>query len=209
VPFEFHSLHDAPVYRNSVFYQRLFDNEGEVPGHRGPGAPRPGAPRPGAPRPGAPRPGELGGWLGGYLPDHMVPSLITVLDALPLSPNGKIDYAALPEPVPPPPLPDGGASPSTPIELMVAELWCTLLGIEHIGLDDDLFDAGADSLMATKAAGRLRADLGIELSVPVIFETPTVKGISRAVLDALAIDGLGVIDDRPAVTDDPAIGRTA
>ena len=114
----------------------------------------------------------------------MIPSSFTILDALPVSPNGKIEYASLP--VPPQQSP-GGSSPSTPIEVMVEELWCTLLGIEHIGLDDNLFDAGADSLMATKAAGRICADLGVELSVPAIFETPTIKGMSRAVLDALLL----------------------
>ena len=68
----------------------------------------------------------------------------------------------------------------------MAELWCSLLDIDHLGPNDDLFDVGVDSLMATKAAGQIHAEFGIELAIPTIFETPTVAGISRALLAALS-----------------------
>ncbi|MGA2838336.1 MAG: phosphopantetheine-binding protein, partial [Acidimicrobiales bacterium] len=170
-PFEFTSVHDAPVFRRPGFYDRLFDG-GEIHVR---------------PEPvGTPRPGELRAFLDEVLPGHMVPSAVIVLDAFPRSPSGKVDRQAFPEPFHQPAGIDGSPDAVTPIEAMVAELWCALLGIDHLGSHDDLFDAGVDSLMATKAVGQIRAEFGIELAIPTIFETPTVAGISRALLAALS-----------------------
>ncbi len=119
----------------------------------------------------------------------MVPSLLTVLDAMPLSPNGKVDRGALPAPLL---VRTGGEAAvtraSTPIEDAVSEIWSELLGIHGLGLDEDLFDAGMDSILATKAAGRLRAEFGVELPIPMIFEDPTIAGISHALLTVLSED---------------------
>ena len=172
--FEFRSPHDAPEFRSSPFYQRLFAGD-DVPV-------RPFAT-------GANREGELRDFLRDNLPEQMVPSLLTVLDAMPLSPNGKVDRSALPEP----PQVRAGSDDavtraSTPIEELVTEIWSDLLGIATIGVDEDLFDAGMDSLLATKAAGRIRAEFGVELPIPTIFEDPTIAGISHALLTVLSED---------------------
>ncbi|HVA07272.1 MAG TPA: non-ribosomal peptide synthetase [Acidimicrobiales bacterium] len=139
--------------------------------------------------------GQLGALLTDELrrrlPRHMVPAALVVLDAFPLSPNGKIDRRALPEPVRNrSESMDDAPETATPIEQLVAELWCELLGIDHLGLHEDLFEAGVDSLMATKAAGRFRAEFGVELAIPIIFENPTVVGIALALLAEMSAEGI-------------------
>jgi len=171
-PFEFESPHDAPRFRSSSFYRTLFADD-SVPV-------RPSAT-------GAVRESDLRDYLSSTLPDQMVPAVLTVLDAMPLSPNGKVDRGALPEPVHVRSGPDEGATrTATPIEDLVMEIWSDLLGIDELAVDEDLFDAGMDSLLATKAAGRIRAEFGVELPIPTIFETPTIEGISHALLTALS-----------------------
>jgi acyl-CoA synthetase (AMP-forming)/AMP-acid ligase II/aryl carrier-like protein len=124
------------------------------------------------------------------LPRHMVPAALVVLDAFPLSPNGKLDRRALPEPVRSrSESKDDAPETATPIEQLVAALWCDLLGIDHLGLHEDLFEVGVDSLMATKAAGRFRAEFGVELAIPIIFENPTVEGIALALLAEMSAEG--------------------
>jgi aryl carrier-like protein len=102
--------------------------------------------------------------------------------------NGKVDRLALPAPEREGAI--GGPGPSepeaSPIEAVVRDLWRELLGVHDLGLDEDLFDVGVDSLMATRAAARLRTEFGVELAIPTIFETPTVSGVAMAVLVALA-----------------------
>ncbi len=131
---------------------------------------------------------ELREWARQRMPEYMVPATVVVIDAIPLTLNGKVDRAALP--APDRDVPIGGATPSeveaSPIEAVVRDLWCELLGLPDLSLDEDLFDAGVDSLMATRAAARLRTEFGVDLPIPMIFETPTVSGVAMAVLVALA-----------------------
>ncbi|GAA3846449.1 hypothetical protein GCM10022243_10790 [Saccharothrix violaceirubra] len=125
--------------------------------------------------------------LARVLPDYAVPAVV-VLDEFPLTPRGKIDRAALPEPA------AGGThvAPTTPAELRVARLWQEVLGVERVGLDDDFFALGGHSLLL----GRLRAALGVDLGS--LFEHRTVRAqaalapahevraIARAATDALS-----------------------
>ncbi|MGV8871023.1 MAG: amino acid adenylation domain-containing protein [Rhodococcus sp. (in: high G+C Gram-positive bacteria)] len=112
------------------------------------------------------------------VPDYMVPATVMVLDSLPVSPNGKLDRRALPEPVF-----EVGVfrPPSTPIEELVAGIYRDLLGVDRIGLDDDFFALGGNSLTATRVVARLGAALGSEVSLRTLFEAPSVEMLAAGV----------------------------
>ncbi|MET0399320.1 MAG: non-ribosomal peptide synthase/polyketide synthase [Longimicrobiaceae bacterium] len=117
--------------------------------------------------------------LGERLPEYMVPAAFVVLDSLPVTPNGKVDRAALPAPDP-----GRGAAageyvaPRTPVEERVAAVWSEVLGTERVGAHDDFFALGGHSLLATRVVSRVREALGVELPLRALFEAPTVAGMA-------------------------------
>ncbi|GII04686.1 non-ribosomal peptide synthetase [Planobispora takensis] len=124
--------------------------------------------------------------LRAALPDAMVPSAIVVLEALPLSPNGKLDRSALPAPQRHGEEGGRGTEPATPAERAIAEVWRELLGVEAVGSDDDFFELGGHSLMAVQAVARLRKALpGLEggraVGVMDLFKNPTVRALAELV----------------------------
>ncbi|RMI30977.1 amino acid adenylation domain-containing protein [Nocardia stercoris] len=119
------------------------------------------------------------------LPAYMVPASIVVLDALPLTVNGKVDRARLPEPEY---FQEVYRAPGTVTERLVAQTFAEVVGVDseqaRIGLDTDFFALGGNSLMATRLAARIGAVLGVRVPLASIFEAPTVAGLAERLATA-------------------------
>ena len=113
------------------------------------------------------------------LPEFMVPATIMLLDALPRTPNGKIDRKALPQPDAERPLTATRyAAPETELERTISTVWQELLQLERVGKHDNFFDLGANSLLMVQANSRLRAALQRELTLVDLFRYPTVNALA-------------------------------
>jgi amino acid adenylation domain-containing protein len=120
---------------------------------------------------------ELRRWLRERLPEAMIPSSFTVLDALPRTVSGKLDRRALPAPER---AGDGGSvPPRDPVELRLAGLFQEVLGIAEAGVQDSFFDLGGHSLAAIRLAAQIRETFGISLPVASLFAAPTVEALAR------------------------------
>ncbi|MFD9410730.1 amino acid adenylation domain-containing protein [Streptomyces sp. NPDC059989] len=122
--------------------------------------------------------------LAGALPAYMVPAAVVTLPALPLTPNGKVDRAALPAPEETATALPVQRAPRDPREELVRDLFAGVLGHPGVGADDDFFALGGHSLLAIRLVSRLRATLGVELSVKHLFQNPTPAGLVRSLADA-------------------------
>jgi acyl-CoA synthetase (AMP-forming)/AMP-acid ligase II/acyl carrier protein len=121
---------------------------------------------------------ELRTWLKDQLPAHMLPSSITLMDALPIGVSGKIDRRALPEPAL---LSDQARSfiaPRTPVEEALSRMWLELLNVERVSIDDNFFELGGHSLLATQLVSRLRDEFEVEVPIRNIFEAPTIAQLA-------------------------------
>lgn len=136
---------------------------------------------------------ELRAVLRQQLPDYMVPSAFATLAELPVSSNGKIDRNALPPP-------DGAntederayVGPRTPVEEQLAGVWSELLQLDRIGVTDNLFDLGADSLIVMRSVAAVREVFDVDLPVGRFVATPTIEGLACAVTE------LGALQQLPA-----------
>ncbi len=133
-------------------------------------------------------PSELAEFAGRSLPAYMVPASVTVLEAFPLNTSGKLDRKALPEPMF---LSNKEfRSPRSDAEKTVAAVYAEVLGIEKVGLDDDFFELGGNSLVATQVVTRVGAALGVRLGVRELFEASTVAALA-ARAGATVVRGTG------------------
>ncbi|HVR96627.1 MAG TPA: amino acid adenylation domain-containing protein, partial [Thermoanaerobaculia bacterium] len=130
--------------------------------------------------------GELRAFLAERLPEYMVPAVFVPLEALPLSPAGKVDRRALSASAAPERMSfgEGHVAPSDPVEELLAGIWSEVLGLERVGAYDDFFVLGGHSLLATQVVSRIRAVFGVELPLRRLFESPTLAELGRAVRES-------------------------
>jgi amino acid adenylation domain-containing protein len=131
------------------------------------------------------QPAELRRQLARQLPEHMVPAVFIPLSSFPLTPNGKVDRAALARrPLPQEEAVGGGAALRGPVEELIAAVWADVLGLsgsQGIGAHDRFFDLGGHSLLATQVLSRLRQAFGVELTMRDFFAAPTVAGLAERI----------------------------
>ncbi|HEY9659326.1 MAG TPA: amino acid adenylation domain-containing protein, partial [Allocoleopsis sp.] len=154
---------------------------------------------------------ELRQYLRQRLPEFMVPSAFVVLETLPLTANGKVDRKALPTPTFRPELGHTFVAPQTSMEQEVANLWSSVLNVKEIGIHDNFFCMGGNSLLAAQLIGYIRELFQIELPVRVLFEHPTVEGLAQMLemLQREGSDGLAIeLDLQAEVILDPDIRPT-
>ena len=147
--------------------------------------------------------GDLRAFAAERLPHYMLPAAFVWLNAWPLSPVGKVDYRALPAPDwQRPALPGHQDPPRTEMERLLAALWCELLAVSHVGMNDDFFELGGHSLLAAQLTARLSAHLDRPLSVKLLFRHPTLARLA-AELEQLRA-GWGEEGAPPAAQPEPA-----
>ena len=164
VAFRHESPHHGRSYRQTPFYERLFgaDSARVREGRGGPSA------------------GELREHLRRRLPEYMVPSAFVQLYELPLSPNGKVDRKALPEPGQARGARDESfVAPRTPGEEVMAGVYASVLGVERVGVRDNFFELGGHSLLATQVVSRVNKSFGVNIGLRDIFERPTVGELAE------------------------------
>ena len=125
-------------------------------------------------------------YLKEQLPEYMVPAALMLLPKLPLNANGKIDRQALPEPEQV--QTKAYVAPRTPTEELVASIWAEVLRRDRVSTEDNFFDLGGHSLMATQIVSRIREKFHVELAMRILFEKPTISGLAQAV-EAAQQDG--------------------
>ncbi|HUF61819.1 MAG TPA: amino acid adenylation domain-containing protein [Verrucomicrobiales bacterium] len=112
------------------------------------------------------------------LSEHMIPSAFVVLTALPLTANGKVDRAALPSPLPPPPDRKEPVAPRSNLESRLLLIWSEALGRTGIGVRDNFFDAGGHSLLLLQVHSRIVEELGYDITVLELFQHPTIDSLA-------------------------------
>jgi hypothetical protein len=125
---------------------------------------------------------ELSAYLRTKLPDYMVPSAFVIMNSLPLTPTGKIDRRALPQP-------DKAArdsklpfvAPRNSVERELTEVWCEILGLDRVGIHDNFFDLGGHSISATQIVARLQRIFHLDLPLATLLVNPTVSGMAEVI----------------------------
>lgn len=127
---------------------------------------------------------ELRTFIKAALPVHMVPGSWTILDSLPLMPNGKVDRQALPNPDSErPQVETHFIAPRTPTEELLARIWCSVLKLEDVGVNDNFFELGGHSLLAARVFSELQKTMKIELNLVDIFNAPTVAALAELIYE--------------------------
>jgi acyl carrier protein len=139
------------------------------------------------PVPGVPlTPAELRGALLQTLPEYMIPAAFVMIEAMPTTPNGKLDRKALPAPglgvarktrdsVP----------PETPTQITLARIWETLLKVQNVGIHESFFDLGGHSILAARLMAQIRSSFGVQMAFHNIFRAPTVSRLAALIDEKL------------------------
>jgi amino acid adenylation domain-containing protein len=151
---------------------------------------------------------DLRPFLADHLPDFMLPAAFVSLPELPLSPNGKVDRRALPDPEGRPDLAVEKVAPRDATEAALAEIWSRLLEVDELGVRDDFFALGGHSLLAARVASRVRERFAVEMPLRAFFEHPTVEAQARWIesrgeaADELPASLLAALDEVEGLSDD-------
>jgi acyl-CoA synthetase (AMP-forming)/AMP-acid ligase II/acyl carrier protein len=125
---------------------------------------------------------ELREFLKTSLPDYMLPSIFARLDRLPLTQNGKVDRAGLPEPTIENTLRDEDfIAPGTPIETRLAKILCSLLNISEVSVNDNFFLLGGHSLLGTQLIAKIRSAFGVDMALRTLFDAPSIAELSSEI----------------------------
>jgi acyl carrier protein len=149
----------------------------------------------------SPTAAELRAWVLQHLPDYMVPSVFILLERFPLTPNGKVDRAALPSPDPElvsrsrPCVP-----PRTPIEQSIGQIWADVLKLQQVSIYDNFFELGGHSLLATQVISRLRDELQVEVALRHLFEADTLETLAEYYATVLSVQQL--VENFPNTADE-------
>lgn len=150
--------------------------------------------------PAAPTAAQLREFVSERLPDHMVPGAFLVLDRLPLTASGKVDRRALPDPVQGAGADTGYMAPRTEAEKILASTWSELLGVERVGVNDNFFDLGGDSILGLEVVARAR-EKGLQVVPPHLLTRQTVAGLAAEASLAQAAPSA----DHPSAGDVPVM----
>ena len=144
-------------------------------------------------------PSDLRKYLQVFLPDYMAPSIFVTLEAMPLTPNNKVNRRLLPAPDYATAEQTGSfVAPRTPLEEIVADIWTRVLGLKRVAVNDNFFALGGHSLLATQVISRLHDAFQIDLPLRALFERPTVAGLAEKIAEVqLRNEGLQAPPLRP------------
>jgi amino acid adenylation domain-containing protein len=146
----------------------------------------------------APTTDELLDYLSQKLPENMVPSTFVLLDEFPLSPNGKVERRALPAPdTARPQLQEAFVPPSNHVEEVLAGIWADVLKLDQVGVRDNFFRLGGHSLLATQVVSRVRDALQLNISLPQLFDAPTIEGLSALIEGIIGSNGSAPPQETP------------
>ncbi|HMD98156.1 MAG TPA: amino acid adenylation domain-containing protein, partial [Terriglobia bacterium] len=143
---------------------------------------------------------ELRSFLGRRLPEFMLPSRIEFLQALPLTPSGKANRGALPEPGESrPEVGQAFVAPRTELEEELARIWCGVLRLDEVGIHDNFFDLGGHSLLATRLMARVEKAFGKTLPLAALFQAPTIQHLAALLSEKRKLEAIpGIVPIQPA-----------
>ncbi|MEG4517833.1 MULTISPECIES: amino acid adenylation domain-containing protein [unclassified Microcoleus] len=144
---------------------------------------------------------NLRSFLREQLPDYMVPASFVCLESMPLTPNGKVDFKALPAPETNS-LDADFIAPQTLEEQVLADIWAEVMGLKQVGINDNFFELGGHSLLATQLIAKVRDRFQVELSLRCLFQSPTVASLAVAIAQAKSQQSPEPLISLPAIAPD-------